>query len=198
MSDTRLQLPQQNGGWFLTDGGLETVLIYQDGIALPEFAAFVLLESQEGRASLQRYFRRYLAVAANTPSAGFILESPTWRAGIDWGAKLGFDKAAMQRVNSNAIALMRELESEYADRIAGDIVVSGPMISRTSPPELKLPPAPVITTLRTSPARVSPRNRSRSSAYESNDSGFLRSGRSSVIVATLPSPLASKRKCVAR
>ena len=125
MSDTRLQLPQQNGGWFLTDGGLETVLIYQDGIALPEFAAFVLLESQEGRASLQRYFRRYLAVAANTPSAGFILESPTWRAGIDWGAKLGFDKAAMQRVNSNAIALMRELESEYADRIAGDIVVSG-------------------------------------------------------------------------
>src|SRR5262245_55623620 len=108
-----------------TTGGIETVLIFQEGIALPEFAAFVLLESREGRASLLRYFRRYLELAASTPRAGFVLESPTWRAGFDWGAKLGFDAAAMRRVNGNAIALMRELESEYAGRVAGPIVVSG-------------------------------------------------------------------------
>ena len=77
MSETRLRLPQQDGGWFLTDAGIETVLIFQEGIALPEFAAFVLLESQEGRASLLRYFRRYLELAASTPRAGFVLESPT-------------------------------------------------------------------------------------------------------------------------
>jgi len=125
MSETRLRLPQQDGGRFLTDGGIETVLIFQEGIALPEFAAFVLLESREGRASLLRYFRRYLELAASTPRAGFVLESPTWRAGFDWGAKLGFDATAMRRINGHAIALMRELQSEYAARIAGPIVVSG-------------------------------------------------------------------------
>src|SRR5262245_23789160 len=125
MSDAKLRLPQQDGRLFLTDGGIETVLIFQDGIALPEFSAFVLLESEEGRASLRRYFRRYLELAAGTPEAGFVLESPTWRAGSAWGAKLGFDDAAMRRINGTAIALMKELESEYAGRIAGPVVVSG-------------------------------------------------------------------------
>jgi homocysteine S-methyltransferase len=125
VSETRLPLPHEHRGWFLTDAGLETVLIFQEGIALPEFAAFVLLQSQQGRASLLRYFRRYLDLAARTPKAGFVLESPTWRAGFDWGAKLGFDAAKMRRINRNAIALMRELESEYAARINGPIVVSG-------------------------------------------------------------------------
>jgi len=125
MSDARSRLPQESGRLFLTDGGIETVLIFQDGIALPEFAAFVLLESEEGRASLRRYFRRYLELAAGTPGAGFVLESPTWRAGVPWGAKLGFDAAAMSRINRNAIALMHELQAEYASRIASPVVVSG-------------------------------------------------------------------------
>jgi homocysteine S-methyltransferase len=125
MNTAAPSLPQQDGGWFLTDGGIETVLIYQDGIALPEFSAFVLLDSKEGRAALRRYFRRYLDIAAATPDAGFILESPTWRAGVAWGAKLGFDAAALRRINRDAIALMRELEAEYAARIPQSIVVSG-------------------------------------------------------------------------
>jgi homocysteine S-methyltransferase len=125
MSTANTALPQQDGGWFLTDGGIETVLIYQDGIALPEFAAFVLLESTEGRAALRRYFRRYLDIAAATSGAGFILESPTWRAGLAWGAKLGFDAAALRRINRDAIALLRELQAEYATRIPQSIVVSG-------------------------------------------------------------------------
>ena len=78
------QLPQTEGGWFLTDGGIETTLIYQDGLALPEFAAFVLLDDPDGRATLARYYRRYLDIAAQARGAGFVLESPTWRAGLDW------------------------------------------------------------------------------------------------------------------
>ena len=53
------------------------------------------------------------------------MESPTWRAGIDWGAKLGFDAGAMQRINVEAVVLMNELRTEYVSRIAGPIVVSG-------------------------------------------------------------------------
>ncbi len=125
MNGAALRVPQQDGGWFLTDGGLETVLIFQEGIELPEFAAFVLLRSQTGREQLRRYFRRYLELAAGTPGAGFVLESPTWRAGIDWGAKLGFDSNAMRELNRDAIALMQELEAEHAARLSGPIVVSG-------------------------------------------------------------------------
>lgn len=125
MTSTRRRLPQLDGGWFLTDGGIETVLIYQDGVELPEFAAFVLLETAGGRDTLRRYYRRYLDIAVPAPGAGFILESPTWRAGIDWGAKLGFDAKAMQRINTEAVVLMNELRTEYISRIEGPIVVSG-------------------------------------------------------------------------
>lgn len=125
MAASRPRLPQLDGGWFLTDGGIETVLIYQDGVALPEFAAFVLLETVDGRDILRRYYRRYLDIAAAAPGAGFILESPTWRAGTDWGARLGFDADAMQRINAAAVVLMNELRTEYVSRIAGPIVISG-------------------------------------------------------------------------
>lgn len=125
MISSKLCLPQVDGGWYLTDGGIETVLIYQDGVELPEFAAFVLLETAGGRDILRRYYRRYLDIAAAAPGAGFILESPTWRAGIDWGAKLGFDADAMQRINADAVGLMNDLRTEYVSRIAGPIVISG-------------------------------------------------------------------------
>jgi homocysteine S-methyltransferase len=125
MTSSRLRLPQQDGGWYLTDGGIETVLIYQDGVELPEFAAFVLLETADGRDILRQYYRRYLDIAVAAPGAGFILESPTWRASVGWGARLGFGVDAMQRINTEAVALMNELRAEYAARIAGPIVISG-------------------------------------------------------------------------
>lgn len=125
-SDQRLAtLPQLQGGWYLTDGGIETVLIYQDGIELPEFAAYVLVGTEQGREQLRRYYRRYLDIAASAPGAGFILESPTWRAGADWGARLGHDADAIRRYNADAVSLMQELRAEYAGRIVGPIVVSG-------------------------------------------------------------------------
>lgn len=122
---THATLPQLAGTLFLTDGGIETSLIFQDGLELPEFAAFVLLDSAEGRAALARYYRRYLDIAAAASGAGYILESPTWRASTEWGAKLGYDASAIRRVNAEAIALMQELRDEYAGRIGGGIVVSG-------------------------------------------------------------------------
>jgi homocysteine S-methyltransferase len=122
---SKFRLPQLDGGWFLTDGGIETVLIYQDGVELPEFAAFVLLETADGRDILRRYYRRYLDIAVDAPGAGFVLETPTWRAGIDWGTKLGFDADAMQRINAEAVALMSGLRTEYVSRISGPIVISG-------------------------------------------------------------------------
>jgi len=79
----RHRLPQLDGRLFLTDGGLETTLIFHEGWDLPIFQAFTLLESERGRAALRAYFDRYLPLAVRQ-GMGFVLESPTWRASRHW------------------------------------------------------------------------------------------------------------------
>lgn len=107
------RLPQLEGGLFLTDGGIETTLIFHDGIELPHFAAFVLLRAESGRAALRRYFTRHAEIA-RAQGLGFILESPTWRASADWGAKLGYSAAELAEANRQAIAMMLDLRGERA------------------------------------------------------------------------------------
>jgi homocysteine S-methyltransferase len=123
MSKHRSRLPQLGGGLFLTDGGIETDLIFHDGQELPHFAAFHLLRTKDGREVLRRYFERYLEIAASARQ-GFILESPTWRASADWGDKLGYSQAAIAAANADAIALMHELRDAH-ETDATPIVVSG-------------------------------------------------------------------------
>ena len=84
----RQRLPQLDGGLFITDGGLETTLIFHRGLELPAFAAFDLLKDDEGTEQLRRYYEPY-ATLARERGAGLILESPTWRANPDWAAEIG-------------------------------------------------------------------------------------------------------------
>ena len=117
-------LPQLAGDrLFLTDGGLETTLVFHRGIDLPAFAAFPLLERDDGRAALRDYFLPYLATAREQ-GAGFVLDTATWRANPDWGARLGYDAAALDRVNRDAVAFARELRDTAGDTPA-PIVVNG-------------------------------------------------------------------------
>ena len=108
---------------YLTDGGIETDLIFHDGFDLPHFSAVMLMRSAEGRAGLAAYYRRYLDVAAERNTA-FLLESPTWRASSDWAGPLGISEAELVRLNRAAIGLMRELRADHADRIPS-ILISG-------------------------------------------------------------------------
>ena len=119
----REQLPQLDGGLFLTDGGLETTLIFHEGLDLPCFAAFVLLDSDRGRKALGDYFDRYVPMAI-AASAGFILESPTWRANPDWGAKVGYGRQALASNNRAAIEFLLDLRDRYETQ-GSPMVVSG-------------------------------------------------------------------------
>ena len=84
------RLPQINGKrLFVTDGGLETELVFHYGIDLPGFAAFPLLDDSDHRARLRRYYDGYLDIAREL-EAGFIVETPTWRANPNWGFQLGY------------------------------------------------------------------------------------------------------------
>jgi homocysteine S-methyltransferase len=116
-------LPQLDQGIFLTDGGIETTLIFHDGIELPHFASFVLLDDQAGVAALERYYRSYLDIAAGA-GTGFVLETPTWRANADWGARLGYDAASLDRINRDAVEFLEGLRACYTG-CTGPIVVSG-------------------------------------------------------------------------
>ena len=118
----RTALPQMNGRTLLTDGGLETTLVFHEGIDLPFFAAYVLLDSDEGRNNLREYYARYIDIAKDTGS-GFMLESPTWRCSRGWGKQLGHDANAIARYNRDAIALMDELRQGAG--IDEPIVISG-------------------------------------------------------------------------
>ncbi|MGJ0452310.1 MAG: homocysteine S-methyltransferase family protein [Methylocystis sp.] len=123
MTGRRADLPQLKPGLFVSDGGMETTLIFHEGVDLPHFASFVLLDSEEGRARLRAYYERYLAIARRH-GRGLMLDTPTWRANRDWGAKLGYDAAGLKRINEASIALLDELRHawETAETL---IVVAG-------------------------------------------------------------------------
>jgi S-methylmethionine-dependent homocysteine/selenocysteine methylase len=116
-------LPQLKGDLFLTDGGLETTLVFHRGFDLPEFAAFVLLKDEEGTEEIRRYYESYLELAREH-DAGFVLESPTWRASPRWADEIGYSPEELDQANRRAIALMVELREQYADAVS-PIVISG-------------------------------------------------------------------------
>src|SRR5215210_5720813 len=117
-------LPQLSGDrLFLTDGGLETSMIFHHGLELPHFASFTLLEDERGRAALRDYFSRFLAVAGER-DAGFILDTATWRSNPDWGALLGYDAPALDRVNRAAVEFARELRDQHGEQ-ARQILLDG-------------------------------------------------------------------------
>lgn len=119
----RERLPQQSQQTFLTDGGMETTLIYHDGLDLPCFAAFTLLRNAEGVAHTRAYYARYAAMAQRA-GFGFVLETPTWRANADWAAKLGYSREELAAANSQAVALMAELRAEF-ETSRSPMVISG-------------------------------------------------------------------------
>ena len=104
----RNALPQLNGGFFVTDGGIETTLIFHQGLELPDFAAFDLLKRPGGESALREYFRAYARIAARH-NADVVLESATWRASADWGTRLGYSGAELAQANRRAIGLLERI-----------------------------------------------------------------------------------------
>lgn len=119
----RDRLPQLDASVFLTDGGIETTLIFDDGFLLPDFAAFPLLETETGREALTRYFEAYLTIAARD-RVGIVLETPTWRSSADWGAKLGYDTAALETINRAAVDFLLDLRVTH-EQPDTPVVISG-------------------------------------------------------------------------
>src|SRR5262245_5594871 len=101
-------LPQLSGRPVVTDWGLETDLIYHHDVDLPHFAAFPLVDDEQGRERLLDYYREYVDIAVQV-GAALQLETPTWRASQDWGDRLGYSATELRRVNRDAVTLLAQL-----------------------------------------------------------------------------------------
>ena len=118
----RAQLPQLSGEMFITDGGMETTLIFDDGIDLPDFASFVLLNDADGIEALRAYYATYLEIAAEH-GVGIVLDTPTWRANPDWGNRLGYSTEALADIDRRGVALLEELRA--TGNGAPQLIISG-------------------------------------------------------------------------
>ena len=119
----RHHLPQLDAEVFLTDGGIETTLIFDDGFDLPDFAAFTLLADPTGREALTRYFDAYATIASRD-RIGIVLETPTWRANPDWGVRQGHSIEELEAVNRDAVDLLLDTRRRH-ETASTKVVISG-------------------------------------------------------------------------
>jgi len=100
-----------SGKTYLTDSGLETDLIFNHGIDLPEFASFPLLGYDSGRTVLADYYADHWQIAQRH-NVGVVFDTPTWRASPDWAAKLDYDLGSLATFNQDAAALLLQVKAE--------------------------------------------------------------------------------------
>lgn len=117
-------LPQlSSANKFLTEGGLETTLVYKKKIHLPEFCALALLDTPEGTNTLDGLYRAYVEIARRH-GTGIVVETRTWRGSAIWAEKVGFSETRFMELNREAAQLLlrlrRDLETETTP-----IVISG-------------------------------------------------------------------------
>ncbi|MGA0594782.1 homocysteine S-methyltransferase family protein [Enterovirga sp. CN4-39] len=117
-------LPQSGSRPFVTDGGLETWLVFQQGIDLPCFAAVPLVSATEGRAVLEKYYRPYFELARRYRT-GIVLDAPTWRANRDWGEKLGYAPRELFELNRAALAFVARLGREEGGSSGIPVALNG-------------------------------------------------------------------------
>ncbi|RVQ69218.1 homocysteine S-methyltransferase [Croceicoccus ponticola] len=108
---------------YLTDGGLETWLFFQQGFTAPEFAAIALIEDEAARAALRRYFDGFLELA-QTAGTGFVLDTVTWRGSPVWAEAIGQTEEGALALNREAAAFTGAIRDEWRDRVP-DVVING-------------------------------------------------------------------------
>jgi S-methylmethionine-dependent homocysteine/selenocysteine methylase len=120
----RSALPQLAGKKMIADGGLETTLIFHEGVDLPLFAAFTALDSDRGLNAMDAYMERHAAIALRE-RRGFLMDTPTWRASARWAAELGVTKDALRAVHREAVCTLLKLRQRLERPETSPFVVNG-------------------------------------------------------------------------
>ncbi len=116
-------LPQEEGRFYLTEGGTETELMYRHGFELPQFAMFPLLDNPKAVSKMREMFRSYLEVAAKHEFC-VLMGGLDYRASPDWGELLGYSPASLSDANLQSIEFLREVANEYSSQVP-EILIQG-------------------------------------------------------------------------
>jgi homocysteine S-methyltransferase len=121
------ELPQLRGQMFVTDGGIETHMIFNEGEDLPDQSVYLMNMSERGRDKLREYYRAYIPIARKA-GQGFLFDTNTWRANPDWGRRAGYDVKRLREVNIRAVEFCQEMQAEFAAAGVSSIIsgVVGP------------------------------------------------------------------------
>ncbi|MDR7008892.1 homocysteine S-methyltransferase family protein [Paraburkholderia strydomiana] len=122
MSKYRDRLPLLEDRPFMTDGGLETSLIFHHGIELPHFASYDLLKTEGGSALIERHYERF-TILARKHEVGIVLATPTWRASRDWGRKLGYSDIALADANRRAVDQLAKFRCKWESPTTPIVIV---------------------------------------------------------------------------
>jgi len=98
----------------LTDGGIETRIIYEFKYSIDDFESFELLEDESGRDILRQIYQSYADVGVRS-GLPIQLGTPTWRASRKWTNDV-------VRVNAAAVELVCEV-AQHASGVR--IIVAG-------------------------------------------------------------------------
>lgn len=105
--------------------GMETDLIFNQGVDLPGFAAFPMVDSSDGRARLRDYYSKLIQIGRET-GVGIILDTPTWMANPDRAEGVGYAADDLPRLTGAAVELAREAALAHPDVAARVSVQIGP------------------------------------------------------------------------
>lgn len=115
--------PRRDGLMYLTEGGIETEVLYRWGFELPEFAMFPLLDDPEAVEAMEGMWRRYLRVAERHGMAA-LMSGLDYRASPDWGAKLGYSPGGLAEMQARSLDFLRDVAAPWRGRVPA-IIISG-------------------------------------------------------------------------
>lgn len=108
---------------FLTDGGFETWMFFQEGFEAPEFAAITLMNDENAREAMRRYFDRFLGLA-ETAGTGFVLDTNTWRGCVSWAPKLAKSSDELRQLTVDAVTFAKQIRNAWKHRVS-PVIING-------------------------------------------------------------------------
>lgn len=99
----------------ITDGGIETRILYETDIKLPpEIEVAGLIDDPAGKSALYNIYKSYLDVGKKF-DLPILIGTPTFRANLARIQKAGFEPNELFRINQGWVKLQEDLRKEYGE-----------------------------------------------------------------------------------